>query len=165
MTPGNAVTIRPATSADLPAIVAMRDELNELELRACPHAAITPLTLEQFTTLWSHTLDSPTHCWRVVEVDRKPIGFGLLYLSMPRVDPSSAYLHWAYLRPTVRRRGAGQTLFEHMVAWAQAQGVTRLELQFIEGNLPAQKFWTKMGFRPYASRCVRYLTGPTNSSR
>jgi hypothetical protein len=35
--------------------------------------------------------------------------------------------------------------------------VDRVELQFIDGNSIAERFWTKMGFRPYARKCVKYL--------
>jgi len=160
------IRIRPATLADLPAIVAMRDELNELELHGCPHAPIHQLTEEQFRAFWGHTFGSAAHCWRIVEADGQPIGFGLIYVVVPRVEPAGAYLHWAFLRPNARRSGVGQKLFAELAAWARDQGVARIELQFIEGNQFAQRFWAKMGFRPFAAKCVHYLPAdPSSSSR
>jgi GNAT superfamily N-acetyltransferase len=152
-----AITIRPGTTADLPAIVAMRDRLNELERQGCAHASIIPMSLEQFTAMWSGTFSSPHHCWRIVEQDGQPVGFALIYVSIPRTTPAGAYLHWAYLEPTVRRGGVGQQLFTALRDWAATQGVNRIELQYIEGNGTAERFWKKMGFRSYATRCVQYL--------
>jgi len=151
------VSLRPATRSDLPAIVAMRDELNDLELAGCPHAPIVRLTLDEFTALWGHTFASAGHCWRIVEQDGRPIGFGLVYLMTPATRPPGAYLHWAYLRLGHRQRGTGRLLFDELASWARSQGANRIELQFIEGNEPARGFWTKVGFRGFAHKCVHYL--------
>jgi diamine N-acetyltransferase len=153
------VSLRPATPADLPDIVAMRDELNDLELAGCPHAPIIRFSLNDFTALWAHTLESPQHCWRLVEEDGQAIGFGLIYLMSPPTRPQGAYLHWAYLRRGQRRRGTGRRLFDELTNWARHKGAERVELQFIAGNELARQFWTKVGFRAFASRCVHYLDG------
>jgi GNAT superfamily N-acetyltransferase len=152
-----AVSIRPATADDLPAIVAMRDALNELERSGCPHAAIQRMTLEEFSSVWGATLSSPTHCWRIVEADGRPIGFGMIYLLFPQMRSTGAFIQWAYLDPAHRRQGLGQMLLDHMLDWARAKGAKRVELQFIDGNKAAERFWDKMGFRPYTRRCVRDL--------
>jgi GNAT superfamily N-acetyltransferase len=149
--------LRPAIAEDLPAIVAMRDRLNALELVGCPHASIQKLTLAQFVSLWGPTLSHGDYCWRVVEADAKVVGFGLIYLSQPRIDPPAASLHWAYLEPAYRRGGLGQRLVDELLAWARARRAGRVELQFIDGNVIAERFWSKMGFEPYARKCVRYF--------
>src|SRR5262249_23561037 len=64
--PGAGVALRPARRDDLPAIVAMRDALNALELAGSPHAPIQRLTVDEFAALWGPTFDDPRHCWRVV---------------------------------------------------------------------------------------------------
>jgi GNAT superfamily N-acetyltransferase len=151
------VSLRPATRADLPAIVAMRDELNNLELAGCPHAPIIRLTLDEFTALWGHTFDSAGHCWRIVEQGGRPIGFAFVYLITPSTRPPGAYIHWAYLRPGHRQQGTGRRLFDELAGWARRHGAQRIELQFIEGNEPARHFWTKVGFRSFAHKCVHYL--------
>jgi GNAT superfamily N-acetyltransferase len=152
------VCLRQATRADLPVIVAMRNELNDLERTGCPHAPIIRHSLEEFTTFWGHTFESPQHCWRLVEEAGQPIGFGLIYLMTPATRPPGAYLHWAFLRPAHRQRGTGRRLFDELVSWARRNGAARIELQFIAGNELARQFWTKVGFRPFATKCVHYLT-------
>ncbi|MGE3804474.1 MAG: N-acetyltransferase family protein [Gemmataceae bacterium] len=149
--------IRPATRADLPAIVAMRDDLNLHELKGCPHASIVRMELDPFTKVWGHTFDSPGYCWRLVELDGKPVGYGMIYLLSPRLEPPIAYVQWAYVAPTCRRLGLGERLMGDLADWAKQQGAGRIELQFIDGNEIAEGFWMKMGFQPYARRCVRYL--------
>lgn len=150
------VVIRPARVADLPAIVAMRDALNDLERSNCQHAPIQRLSLDEFTAQWGQTLDDPGHCWRIVESAGRPIGFGLIYL-LPRTRPIGAFLHWAYLDAAYRGEGLGRHLFDHLVEWARSKGSKRIELQFIEGNEGGRLFWDRMGFRPYARKCVCYL--------
>jgi GNAT superfamily N-acetyltransferase len=152
------ITLRPATTNDLPTLVAMRNDLNALERAGCPHAAIQPLTLEEFAAVWGPTLGSPTHCWRVVEADGRPIGFGMIYLLFPQTRAPGAFLQWAYLAPEFRRQGTGRLLLDHLLEWARSQGARRVELQYIDGNQIAEQFWTRMGFRPYARKCARDLS-------
>lgn len=50
-------------------------------------------------------------------------------------------------------QGIGTRFFEEMIAAAKAMdGVTQLELDFIEGNTRARALYEKMGFRIYAMR-------------
>jgi GNAT superfamily N-acetyltransferase len=149
--------IRPASANDLPAIVAMRDALNALELAGSPHAPIQRLSVEEFTALWGPTLADPAYCWRVVGADGEITGFGLIFVMTPRIEPLGAFLHWAYLEPTYRRQGLGQLLLGELLSWARSVGANRVELQFIEGNVAAEQFWSKNGFQPYARKCVRHL--------
>lgn len=151
-----AAVIRPATLADLPAIVAMRDTLNTHELVGSPHAPIQRLTLEQFAAFWSATFSDPHHCWRIVEVDGQHVGFGLIYM-LAKTRLPGAFIHWAYVDEAQRRSGLGRLLFDHLAVWAREQGATRIELQYIDNNHIAENFWTKLGFQSYAHKCVHYL--------
>ena len=153
----DSIAIRPARLDDLPAIVTMRDTLNRLELSGCQHAAIVPLTLEKFAAIWGSSFDSPNHCWRVAEANGRLVGFGLIYLLSPRTEPPGAYVHWAFVEEPYRRHGLGKKLLDDLLDWARQQGAGRVELQFIDGNVRAERFWTKMGFRPFARKCVYYF--------
>jgi GNAT superfamily N-acetyltransferase len=155
--PAGPFLIRAARADDLPAVVALRDALNALELTGSPHAPIQRLSVEAFTGIWGQTLDDPAYCWRVVEVDGRLVGFGLIFVITPRTAPPGVFVQWAYLEPAYRKQGLGQLLFDQLLGWAQAVGANRVELQFIEGNVSAERFWSKLGFRTYARKCVRYL--------
>jgi GNAT superfamily N-acetyltransferase len=152
------VVFRQATADDLPFIVAMRDALNALELAGCPHAPIQRLSVQEFHDYWGPSLDDPDYCWRVIEVAGRTVGFGLIYLTVPKKAPQSAFIHWAYLDETHRGQGIGKRLLDHLIAWARGRGAECVQLQFIEGNAGAERFWTREGFRTYASRCVLYLS-------
>ena len=153
----DSVTLRPARADDLPDIVAMRSALNRLELEGCPHASITKMTLEEFAAHWGPTIDDPDYCWRLVEVEGKPVGFGLLYLLKPRVPSIVGFVQWAFIDPACRRKGLGERLVRELFRWAKEKNVERIELQFIDGNLLAERFWKKMGFEPYARKSVKRL--------
>lgn len=157
MTASQFFTIRAATRDDLPAIVVMRDRLNALELAGSPHAPIQKLSLPEFTADWGGTFDSPNHRWLIVDRDARPVGFGLIYLIRQGANPPGGFIHWAYVEEECRGHGIGQALLDDMIAWARAQHANRIELQFIEGNHIAQQFWSKMGFEPFARKCVHYL--------
>src|SRR5262249_12231913 len=121
-----------------------------------PHAPIQRLSLAEFTALWGPTLDDPAYCWRVVEVDGRLVGFGLIFLT-GQTHPPGALVQWAYLEPAYRRQGLGQLLVGQLFTWAQSAGANRIELRYIEGNAGAERFWAKLGFRSFARQCVRYL--------
>jgi GNAT superfamily N-acetyltransferase len=148
--------LRPARRDDVPALVKMRDELNALELQGSPHAPIRKLSVTEFDERWGVTIGTEDHCWLIVESSGGPVGFGMIYL-MPQPTPPAAFIQWAYLDQRQRRRGLGEQLLGHLTEWARGKGANRIELQFIEGNEAAQRFWTKMGFQPYARKCVQYL--------
>jgi GNAT superfamily N-acetyltransferase len=148
---------RAATIDDVPAIVAMRDRLNALELAGCRHASIEPLTVAQFAQRWGPTFGHEDYHWAIVEDGGRAVGFGLIYLTLPVTEPPHAFLHWAYLEPEFRRHGLGRLLVDDLVGWARRRGADRVELQFIDGNLPAEHFWQAMAFQPFARKCVRYL--------
>jgi GNAT superfamily N-acetyltransferase len=149
--------VRAAAASDLPAVVAMRDALNALELAGSPHAPIQRFSVAEFAEQWEPTLTDPAYCWRVVEVEGRLIGFGLIYL-IGQKPPLGAFLHWAYLESAYRRQGLGQLLFQHLLRWASSVGANRVELRYIEGNEKAEQFWAKAGFKTFARQCVRYLT-------
>ena len=118
------------------------------------HASITKLTLEEFSAYWGPTFADADYCWRIVEADGNAAGFGLLYILKPRVPPLAGFVQWTYIDPSCRRKGAGQELVENLFAWARDRHVQRVELQYIDGNQFAERFWRKMGFEPYARKCV-----------
>jgi RimJ/RimL family protein N-acetyltransferase len=45
-----------------------------------------------------------------------------------------------------RRRGIGTALLQHLIAWAQGMGMTRLELTCLAENTPALGLYEKAGF-------------------
>ncbi len=56
-----------------------------------------------------------------------------------------------------RRQGIGRQLVASAERWLRDQGAQRLRLGVAARNEEAQKFWQKLGFRPYRLRYLREL--------
>lgn len=54
-----------------------------------------------------------------------------------------------------RGDGLGRRLVEHALAWAAAEGMTRVTLLADAGNAPALAFYARLGFAPSAMRVLR----------
>lgn len=54
-----------------------------------------------------------------------------------------------------RGDGLGRRLVEHALAWAAAEGMTRVTLLADAGNAPALAFYARLGFTPSAMRVLR----------
>jgi len=50
------------------------------------------------------------------------------------------------VRDDMRRRGIGRRLVEEALAWVEASGVGRVEVQVARGNEEGQGFWRSQGF-------------------
>jgi GNAT superfamily N-acetyltransferase len=55
-------------------------------------------------------------------------------------------LVFVWVSPRMRRRGLGTALVEQVLAWARAQGAARVHLRVTDGNLPAERLYTRSGF-------------------
>lgn len=76
------------------------------------------------------------------------------------VEPATYELRKMYLRPTARGLGLGTRLLDVAVAWARAQGATRLVLDTVEAMTRAIAFYEANGFvrddtQIRGARCTR----------
>ena len=60
-----------------------------------------------------------------------------------------ANIHDVYVKPGFRRQGVAHKLFTFIERQAREMGFCKLTLEVLEGNLPAQETYRKMGFAPY----------------
>ncbi|MGA7594210.1 MAG: GNAT family N-acetyltransferase [Gallionella sp.] len=63
------------------------------------------------------------------------------------------------VRHEQRGRGLGKRLVEHVLAWAAAQGITRVTLLADKGNASALDFYRKLGFDDSRMLVMRKQTG------
>ena len=54
-----------------------------------------------------------------------------------------------------RGRGLGRRLIEHVLAWAEGAGMTRVTLLAERANAPALAFYARLGFQPSAMNVLR----------
>lgn len=154
------VTIRRATKADLPAVIAMLDEVDELHRTALPwlfREVDQPQTndfLEGYCSELDRTMLLATE-------DGSLAGVLYMFLRQPARAP--------IVRPTLvaeidtlvvghafRRRGVGKRLVEAALQWARDNGATRTELGVYEFNDAARAFWASLGFQTLSRRLVAH---------
>ncbi len=58
-------------------------------------------------------------------------------------------IHDVYVKPGFRRQGVAHKLFAFIESQAREMGFCKLTLEVLEGNLPAQETYRKIGFVPY----------------
>nr|WP_029249945.1 GNAT family N-acetyltransferase [Microbulbifer agarilyticus] len=59
-------------------------------------------------------------------------------------------IHDVVVSASARGAGICTQMFEHVVAEAKARGCSKITLEVLEKNLPAQAAYRKCGFKPYA---------------
>ncbi|MDP9497425.1 MAG: GNAT family N-acetyltransferase [Actinomycetota bacterium] len=156
--------VRPATSDDLPALVAFGDELRDRLLpategsraRAAGASARNSLELRYADAL----ADPDRHL--VVVVDASPerpeqtLGMALFTVGPANalVDMPAVHMSHAVVPDRFRRRGAGRALVAAAAAFAEERGVDQLVVSVHPGSREANRFFARLGFVPLAVRRV-----------
>jgi GNAT superfamily N-acetyltransferase len=125
-----AYSIRPATIADVPAIVEHREQMFR--------AMRIPAEFEDMAaamTLWlQHAI--PSHIYRgwvaATESGEVVAGGGLIVIPWPpgpmSIDPRCGFIFNVYTRPEHRKHGLAKRLMDAMHAWCRNEGIERLVL-------------------------------------
>jgi len=123
------ISIRPYTSADWPRLCHIHDaaRLDELRLTVGTDAF---LTLEQTAEHEGLFDDKLT----VAEVQGVVQGF---------IAYSDTELTWLYVHPQFYQKGIGRALVRHAIA----NSTSAIELEVLEGNVPALKLYLSEGFK------------------
>ena len=133
-------TLRPATPADLPAIVGLIRELAEFEQLA--HlVVVTPESLAP------HLFgERPAAEAMVGEVDGVVVAFALFFTNFSTfLGRPGLYLEDLYVQPTHRGTGLGKALLQHLAGLAVARGCGRFEWSVLDWNQRAIDFYLQMG--------------------
>ncbi len=127
-------TIRPATVADIPVLIALRSEFLA-EMRSRAHGTITsPANLEASTAeYFARALPSGQYAAWLAEESGEPIGMsGCFFFERPPMERPGAVLEGrvvnVYTRPAWRRRGLGEALVRAAIEHARGRGARRLRL-------------------------------------
>jgi ribosomal protein S18 acetylase RimI-like enzyme len=149
--------VRPATEDDLPALVALAEELREALLpstegSARPGTAPARAALEQ---RYREALASDDRHLVVVVGDRaEPLGMALFTVSSANalVDLPSLHMSHAVVADRHKRRGAGKALVAAAAAYAEERGLDQLVVSVRPGSRDANRFFARLGFAPLAVR-------------
>jgi GNAT superfamily N-acetyltransferase len=144
------VTIRAATPADVPEILALIHELAQFEELAA-HVVCTEEDLHR-------DLFGPGAVVSVSlsEVDGKVAGHALWYRTFSTfLGRTGIWLEDLYVRPAFRRRGLARELLEHL----RSQTTGRVEWEVIDWNSDAITFYESLGARTFDG-WVKYRWAP-----
>jgi ribosomal protein S18 acetylase RimI-like enzyme len=158
------VAIRRAAIADLPAVLALLEQVDELHRQALPWL-LRPVESAPLTDfLEPYVSETDRAMFLAVASDGAVAGVLYLFLRQPARAPM--------VRPTVvaeidclavdaafRRQHIGTRLVAAAVDWARANSATRTELGVYEFNEPARAFWSSLGFETLSRRLVLRTDG------
>jgi GNAT superfamily N-acetyltransferase len=148
------MTLRAATAADVPQIVAFIRALADYE-RLLHEVVATEDGMRQ-------ALFGPRPYAEVVlaEDDGVPIGFALFFHTFSTfLGQPGLYLEDLFVVPEARGRGVGRALLAHLSRLAVERGCGRVEWAVLDWNAPAIRFYDSLGARPNSEWTVYRLTG------
>jgi len=133
-------TVRFATRADLPVIVALIRELAVYE--KLEHlATATPERLEPELFGAGAVIEC-----LVGEQDGEPVGFALFFHNFSTfLCKKGLYLEDLFVRPSARGTGMGKRLLQRLAQIAVERDCGRFEWSVLDWNVDAQAFYAKMG--------------------
>ena len=133
-------TLRPATPADLAAIVGLIHELAAFE-------ALTHLVVVTPESLAPHLFGERPAAEAVVgEVDGVVAAFALYFTNFSTfLGRPGLYLEDLYVQPAHRGMGLGKALLQHLATLAVSRGCGRFEWSVLDWNQRAIDFYQKMG--------------------
>ena len=104
-------------------------------------------------------LHSDRGCILVAEAAGKVIGMctGQLVISTAEGGPA-VWVEDMVVDPAHRGSGVGRSLMQAMIAWAEEQGATRLQLLADKHNPQALAFYQRIGWQTTALICLRKLS-------
>ena len=158
------LTIRPATPADVPGMLAFIQELAEYEREPVSAVATADdLLRDGFPqpgagTARFHALIAE---WREPEiVTPQSCGFALYFYNYSTWrGHSGIWIEDLYVRPAFRGKGIGKALLTRVAQIAVAEGCPRLEWSVLDWNTPAVDFYRSLGAHSMSEWTIMRVSG------
>jgi GNAT superfamily N-acetyltransferase len=160
---GHPISIRPATTSDVPTIVAfLRRMLADMAaVGGYPVATDSEHWADLETEFLDH-LQEPGHLHLLAETGSaltEAAGWAFARTKERELVYEPAHvLHISavYVSPPYRRRGIGRALLEAVLEWGRRSGCTEAELNVLVDN-PARSLYREFGFREFEIEMTRKL--------
>lgn len=134
------LSVRPALAKDVPAIAQMVSELAAYE-NLLDEVTATPSQIHE--ALFG---SSPQAHAILAERGREPVGMAVFFFNFSTFRASPGlYLEDLYVKEAFRRRGYGEQMLRYLAGVAVQNGCGRFEWAVLDWNLPAIRFYEKMG--------------------
>lgn len=173
------ITIRPATPADIPDMLAFIRELADYEREpASALATADDLLRDGFPEPGSSTparfhaliaeltapnaeLAATNNAQRTTNSAPTPAGFALYFYNYSTWrGHAGIYVEDLFVRPAFRGRGIGKALLTRVAQIAVAEGCPRLEWSVLDWNTPAIDFYRSLGAQSMSEWTTMRLSGP-----
>ena len=143
--------IRPARSSDLPAIVALWRELQDINASFDPRLKLSDEAADWFIGYLGDQLDNPNMAVLVAEHEGIVVGytFGQIMRRPTLASGDCGYVADVCVANGWRGQGIGRQLYERLRAWFLTHGITAIEVQVVRANPASQAFWRKMGYSDF----------------
>ncbi|MFE2038772.1 GNAT family N-acetyltransferase [Streptomyces scopuliridis] len=144
-----AITVRPATETDLPALLALYGELN-------PDDA--PLPAESARSIWTAVRHQQGRTVLVAALNGTPAGTAdcVVLPNLTRGGRSILVVENVVVANAHRRRGVGRQLMDAAARLAESTGCYKIQLLAADGH-EAHTFYQACGYQPLAQGFRRYL--------
>lgn len=164
------VAVREARPDDLPALLAMWEELRHMGSRlgrvmpACDEGAV----LQRLEAVQR----DPSSRALVATVDDEVAGMAVLAATCyaPLFDQQAVHAHYLHVREGFRRKGIGKALLAAAVSFAEEAGAEHVITSVLPQARETQRFYARLGFGPVVVRrsapvsvLRRRLTGSAHS--
>lgn len=151
--------VRPAHSGDLPALLALGEEMRE-QLLTGEHrrARGSDSARAALEARYGEALaDRRRHVVVVVdgpEGSEEVLGMALLTVAPTNalLDAPAVHMNHAVVADRHRRRGAGRALVSAAAAFAEERGVDQIVVSVHPGSRESNRFFARLGFAPLAVR-------------
>lgn len=148
------VTVRVATLADAPLILAFIRELAEYE-RLLHEVEATEADIRR--DLFG---ENPRSFCEIAEQDGQPVGFALWFYNYSTFQGRAGiYLEDLFVRPEARGVGAGKALLRKLAQRCMDADLGRLEWAVLNWNAPSIAFYDSLGASKKDDWTVRRLDG------
>lgn len=158
--PWTAVRVRPATLADLPALLAFGEELRDRLLPApeSKRSRATPVVARSgLEARYAEALGDPDRQVVVaVGEEDAPLGMALFTIAPANalLDLPALHVTHTVVADRHKRRGAGKALVGAAAAYAEEKGLEQVVVSVNPGSREANRFFARLGFAPLAVRRV-----------
>lgn len=151
-----ALSVRPATVDDLPALLVLAEQLRDQLLQPADGRTRAPAAARaQLEQRYRDALADPDrHVVLVTGPDEEPLGMALFIVASASalLDVPAIHVSHAVVADRHRRRGAGKALVAAAASFAEQRGVDQLVVSVPPGSREANRFFARLGFAPLAVR-------------
>jgi ribosomal protein S18 acetylase RimI-like enzyme len=164
LSPVPAISIRPATAADLPALGRLGALLVRTHYEFDPQRflAATPETEHAYAAFLGRQLREPNVVILVAERDGEVLGYtfaGVEGHDYMALRGPAGVLYDIVVDPAQRGRGVGRMLLDATLAALKERGAPRVVLSTAERNEAAQRLFARAGFRRTMIEMTREMEG------